>query len=234
MNTDAAPFFGANKPKMKPLPPNLLISHDAEAVTLNWLVTPYCLGDGSYFFQANVAARARLTKLKFLVFPSPRCGLRYMSRVSATGPHGGCHYRYLGRYMTPADAQRACEAHYSNIATREVPRRPGGRRARPEETWTLNEFLAARGGLDPNDRRPSDVRASIGRSNKFIPGFGPLIRRNGMSLDRAREAAVEAGYLYDLGAISGAQAATRVTDLVDAVDREFRRERPIATADCRT
>jgi hypothetical protein len=66
------------------------------------------------------------------------------------------------------------------------------------------------------------VRASIGSRNKFIPGFGPLIRNNGISLDRAREAAVEAGYLYDLGAISGAPAQTRMTDLLDAVDRELR------------
>jgi hypothetical protein len=58
--------------------------------------------------------------------------------------------------------------------------------------------LAARGGLDPNDRLIGDVRASIGSRNKFIPGFGLLIRNNGLSLDRAREAAVEAGYLYDL------------------------------------
>lgn len=189
----------------------------SDAVTLNWLAE-----DGD-FFKANVAARAKLTRLRFSVVPERRCGFLFKSRLFADGPQGGCCYRFLGRHMTPTDAQRACEAHYSNIV--EVPRRPrrpSGPRARPEEAWTLNEFLASRGGLDPTDRLISDVRASIGSRNKFIPGFGHLIRNNGMRLDRAREAAVEAGYLYDPGAISGAQAQTFVTDLINAVDRELR------------
>jgi hypothetical protein len=38
-----------------------------EAVTLNWLVD-------CYFFKANVAARAKLTKLMPQVLPSRRCG----------------------------------------------------------------------------------------------------------------------------------------------------------------
>lgn len=186
---------------------------------------------GGYdFFQANVAARAKLTRLRFSVVPERRCGFLFKSRLFADGPQGGCVYRYLGRYTTPTDAQRAGETHYLNIALEAQqrleaprrPRRPGGPRARPEETWTLSEFLAARGGLDCNDRLIGDVRASIGSRNKFIPGFGPLIRNNGMKLDRAREAAVEAGYLYDLGWISGAQAQTFVTDLLDAVARDLR------------
>jgi hypothetical protein len=181
--------------------------NNIEEAALNWLA------DGD-FFQANVAARAKLTRLRFSVVPERRCGFLFKSRLFADGPQGGCYYRYLGRHMMPTDAQRACEAHYSNIVV-EAPRRPRGSRARHEEAWTLIEFLASRGGLDPDDRLIGDVRAAIGSNNKFIPGFGQLIRNNGMRLDRAREAAVEAGYLC-------AHAQTFVTDLINAVDRELR------------
>ena len=43
--------------------------------------------------------------------------------------------------------------------------------------------------------------------------------------DRAREAAVEAGYLHDVGHISDAEATTRVPDLLNAMDDELRGNR---------
>ncbi|HEX4044008.1 MAG TPA: hypothetical protein VHY10_20095, partial [Xanthobacteraceae bacterium] len=104
---------------------------------------------------------------------------------------------------------------------------PRGPRARPEATWSLMEFLASRGGIDPNERNIADVRTLLGRSNKFIPGFGHLIRKGGLALDRAREAAVEAQYLRDNGqtGASAGLASTTTRDLLDALDDEARGRR---------
>lgn len=98
-------------------------------------------------------------------------------------------------------------------------------RARDPQTWSLNEFIASRGGLDPTDPLIGDLRGSIGTSNKFVPGFGHLIRERGMKLDEAREAAVEAGYLRDHGADAGRESTTDIRTLLDAFDRELRGER---------
>ncbi|MCC6172076.1 MAG: hypothetical protein IT481_08610 [Gammaproteobacteria bacterium] len=105
------------------------------------------------------------------------------------------------------------------------PEAARGPRARPEETWSLLEFLASRGGIKPDDPQISDLRGSIGSSNKFVPGFGHLVRKGGMSLDRAREAAVEADYLFDAGHVSDAQASSTVRTLLDAIDGELRGQR---------
>lgn len=105
------------------------------------------------------------------------------------------------------------------------PRAARGPRARDPETWSLNEFLASRGGIDPTDPLIGDVHHSIGASNKFVPGFGHLVRKGGMRLDQAREAAVEAGYIHDNGAIGPGQAESTIKSLLDAVDGELRGNR---------
>ena len=68
---------------------------------------------------------------------------------------------------------------------------------RPKRGWTANrppslvEFLAVHGGLQSH----GDLLA-MDAHKRFVPGFGPLMRRNGgMTLDRARELAQENGYL---------------------------------------
>lgn len=109
------------------------------------------------------------------------------------------------------------------VAVRQRPTK--GPAARPEETWTLLEFLASRGGIAASDPLVADVRMSIGRDNKFVPGFGPLIRKGGMTLDRAREAAVEAGYIIDHGAEKGRESTTTVRTILDAMDSELRGNR---------
>jgi hypothetical protein len=43
-----------------------------------------------------------------------------------------------------------------------------------------------------------------------------------MTLDQAREAAIEAGYLRDNGADAGRESTTDVRTLLDAIDRELR------------
>lgn len=119
----------------------------------------------------------------------------------------------------------------------------GGPAARSEATYSLFEFLARRGGLRDDDALIADVRGSLGgkpgKENRFVPGFGNLVRkpaaiseaarRGGkfapMSLDTAREAAVEAGYLEDAGQHTGGVSRSTVNDLLEAIDKEARGEK---------
>jgi hypothetical protein len=101
-----------------------------------------------------------------------------------------------------------------------------GPAARDEKTYSLLEFLARRGGIRNDDSNIADLQSSVG-DNKFIPGFGTLIRkpaqlstsaiRQGryapMRIDTAREAAIEAGYLPEDATIN---------DLLEKVDQEAR------------
>lgn len=94
------------------------------------------------------------------------------------------------------------------------------RRKVDEEKLSLLPFLALRGGL----KEPPDLRA-IFDTNPFIPGFGRLFRKTGMDLDRAREAAVEAGYLASEGR-GGAErrggGTSTIKDLLAALHEENR------------
>jgi hypothetical protein len=97
-----------------------------------------------------------------------------------------------------------------------------------EKSTSLLQFLASRGGLRNDDPLIGDVRAAIGSANHLVPGIGPLIRnpkegssakgRSGagdpMTLDQAREAAAEAGYIVGDG--------STLRTLLDAVDGELR------------
>jgi hypothetical protein len=91
----------------------------------------------------------------------------------------------------------------------------------------LLNFLAGQGGIKASDALISDLRQSLGGKNRYIPGFGQLIRTHkqlssaakaagrleAMSLDRAREAAIEQGLLpHD----------ATIRDLLDAIDNEAR------------
>lgn len=105
------------------------------------------------------------------------------------------------------------------------PKAARGPRARDPDTWSLFEFLASRGGIDPADAQISDVRTILGRDNRFVPGFGNLIRKGGMRLDQAREAAVEAGYLFDIGHVTAAARETTINSLLEAMENEERGKR---------
>ena len=87
---------------------------------------------------------------------------------------------------------------------------------------SLLQFLAHKGGISPFDHQAADVQSAIGSDNKFVPGFGNLLRAGGMSLDRAREAAVEAGYLHDTAEQHGGVTESTVNHLLDAMDTELR------------
>jgi len=81
---------------------------------------------------------------------------------------------------------------------------------------SLLQFLADRGGLAPS----GDLRAIMGVPNKSIFGMGGpknLVRRQGMDLDSAREAAEEAGYIR-----SDDGSGTTTADLLNAIDEEMR------------
>jgi phage-related protein (TIGR01555 family) len=126
---------------------------------------------------------------------------------------------YKGTWMTPAERKAA------NLMPEGV-RRSGGPKSRDPGTWSLNEFIVSRGGIDPKDPLIGDVRSLLGTKNKFIPGFGSLIRPGGMKLDRLREAAVEAGYIQDAGFNRSDLADTStVQTLLDAVEQESRGDR---------
>ena len=84
-----------------------------------------------------------------------------------------------------------------------------------EEKLSLVQWLAHRGGI----AETADLRAIFGR-NPFVPGFGKLFRKGGMTADRAREAASEAGYLVNNVERTGQQATAR--ELLDALNEESR------------
>jgi hypothetical protein len=80
-------------------------------------------------------------------------------------------------------------------ASSEPPRKTArGRAAADPPTWSLYEHLASEGGLKPDP----ELRAIFGNDRgPFVPGFGPLLRKSGMSLDDALTTAKEGGYFID-------------------------------------
>lgn len=85
----------------------------------------------------------------------------------------------------------------------------------PKKPVSLFEFMAARGGLQPHP----DLKYILD-GNPRIGRLGSLIRETGLSLDRAREASVEAGYLFDPAAIAGTVTESTINDLLAAITEE--------------
>lgn len=121
----------------------------------------------------------------------------------------------------PADIAKTAVA--ADVPVAAAPRK--GPAARDPATYSLLEFLASKGGL-----KPSPDLQSILDGNPFIPGFGRLIRKDGLALDKAREAAVEAKYIVEaaeLDAAASGRMQTRpsestITDLLNLIDNEAR------------
>ncbi len=100
------------------------------------------------------------------------------------------------------------------IVQREMPLGP-----EPKKPVTLIQFLASRsvGGIMDE----GGALTSMGLSRHFVPGSGPLVRKNGKSLDYAREAAAEAGYLDHLyGDPERAMAQSTPDDLLRLIEQE--------------
>lgn len=125
---------------------------------------------------------------------------------------------YTGFPMTAAERAAA------NLPP-EGTKRSGGPASRDPSTFSLLEFIASKGGIDPKDALIGDVRSMIGSKNKFIPGFGSLIRPGGIRLDKLREAAVESNYLQDAGFRGSGQQTSTIETLFAAVDDELRGKR---------
>jgi hypothetical protein len=100
-----------------------------------------------------------------------------------------------------------------------VPAKAKGPRARDPETYSLLQYLAAKGGLKPSP----ELTTIFGGTNPFIPGFGRLIRKTGMHLDKAWEAAARSSqYINDPSDRAGGLAKTSINDLLDLIDKENR------------
>src|SRR5882672_11870033 len=85
------------------------------------------------------------------------------------------------------------------------------------ESFSSFTFLGVlmRGGL----KETADLRATLDKED-FVPGFGRLFREGGMTEDRAREAASEAGYLAENVERTGKQAT--IKELHEAIADEAR------------
>jgi hypothetical protein len=121
--------------------------------------------------------------------------------------------------------------HKAQQAAKKAPR---GRAAADPATWSLYEHLASVGGLKPDP----ELRAIFGNDRgPFVPGFGPLLRKTGMSLDDALTTAKEGGYFIDPTdpahapanladpTMQGREATFGIRDLLDKIDEESRGRR---------
>jgi hypothetical protein len=91
----------------------------------------------------------------------------------------------------------------------------------PLKPQTLLDFIAQEGGIKDEGGSIS----AMGLNRKFIPGRGALVRKNGKSLDYAREAAAQAGYFDHLyGSPERASELSTPDDLLRLMDAESRGE----------
>lgn len=116
-------------------------------------------------------------------------------------------------------------------AQQEAKKPARGRAAADPKTRSLFEHLASVGGLKPDP----ELGAIFGNDRgPFIPGFGPLLRKTGKTLDDALTSAKEGGYFIDPTdpahapahladpAMAGREATFGIRDLLDKVDEENR------------
>ncbi|MGE0751881.1 MAG: strawberry notch-like NTP hydrolase domain-containing protein [Variibacter sp.] len=114
----------------------------------------------------------------------------------------------------------------SGNTTKPLSYRPASA-ARQRGPLSLFQFLASRGGIKDQG---GELKA-LGLDKQFVPGGGRLVRSSGMSLDRAREAAVEAGYLHDPGWNTDLPSTSTPADLLNALDAELRGNRVYSVED---
>ena len=108
-------------------------------------------------------------------------------------------------------------------ATQEAPARQARARRR-REPRNLIEFIVQQGGISVNDPLAQDIRDMVGggRSNRLVPGFGPLLQRaKGKELDRLRVAAIEAGWLDDYGARDTMIDTMTVPEFIEIIRAEL-------------
>lgn len=90
---------------------------------------------------------------------------------------------------------------------------------------SLFQFLVGKGGI-------KDEGGELAARNlRFGVSRNALVRKTGMSLDKARGLAVEAGYISDAGRDTGGLSTTTVDDLLEALDREHSGQRVYSRRD---
>ncbi|MGE0212289.1 MAG: hypothetical protein AB7S41_11390 [Parvibaculaceae bacterium] len=92
-------------------------------------------------------------------------------------------------------------------------------RGAPEKTPappSLFAFLASKGGI----RDTASELAGRNLESVMVPRHGRLVRKDGLSLDEAREAAAQAGYMDEFGGLERAVVETDVNDFLRLIDRE--------------
>lgn len=156
-------------------------------------------------------------------------------------PAGGEQPGDLGNAAEPATPQEGTAAPTGEVGEgrTETPQEGAKARAGAERLnkapTPLLRFIAEKGGISARDELINDLRQSIGAKNRFIPGMGQLIREpealstaarragqsGAMTIDRAREAAIEAGLLPE---------GATITDFLDRMDQELRGHAPPETA----
>jgi hypothetical protein len=101
---------------------------------------------------------------------------------------------------------------------------------RLERPTSLTEFIARAGGMRDEGGELAAMGLTgegVGRGANLRRGYGSVINQRGMSIDQAREAAEEAGYLVR----ADENATTSVNDFLDAISREARGERVYSVRD---
>ena len=156
-------------------------------------------------------------------------------------PAGGEQPGDLGNAAEPATPEEGTATPTGEVGEggTEAPKEGAKARAGAERLnkapTPLLRFIAERGGISARDELINDLRQSIGAKNRFIPGMGQLIREpealstaarragqsGAMTIDRAREAAIEAGLLPE---------GATITDFLDRMDQELRGHAPPETA----
>ena len=134
----------------------------------------------------------------------------------------------VGGEAGAAGGPRALGAGGSEAAAEGIGAREGRQSERLNKAPTpLLNFLASQGGIKASDALISDLRQALGGKNHYVPGFGQLVRipkqlssaakasgrLEAMSIDRAREAAIEKGLLPE---------GASINDLLEAIDQEVR------------
>lgn len=110
------------------------------------------------------------------------------------------------------------------VATRRArdPARWAPKPKRPPAPPSLFAFLGALGGI----RDQGGELAALGITGRTpSPGHGALVRATGLTLDRARELAHEAGFIGAPDQEPNGAGGSAVADLLDALDREARGRR---------
>lgn len=184
------------------------------------------LGDAAFARVASGEADPIAASVVARMADAPEAQAALLARVIEAGARTEETAReVVSDAIRAQNALRAAEAVMAGSAldVDQVMRRRAPQRHAP---LSLIEFLAANGGLKP----AGDLEA-IFSGQKFVPGYGQLIRPNGQNLDRAFEAALEAGYFRDARADAGGAYSINFNDMLTAIEAEHRGRKLYAERD---